>query len=113
MAQPPRSNPGSSSGSEPPLACITPSTVTCVMVVSFMVIQAPHSNIRVQVLHRSEPVRAPSSWLLSAGRAAVRSAREEPIKSLLHGATDAAYRGELARQGTAVGDGVRCSRPSD
>src|SRR5689334_4783538 len=36
-AQPPRSNPVRRSSSDaPPLPCITPSTVTCVMVVSFI-----------------------------------------------------------------------------
>src|SRR3954453_23241057 len=36
MAQPPRSNPFRRSSSDaPPFPCITPSTVTCVMVVSF------------------------------------------------------------------------------
>src|SRR5205814_3134894 len=38
MAHPPRSNPFlRSSADAPPFPCITPSTVTCVMVVSFMV----------------------------------------------------------------------------
>src|SRR5215217_7675389 len=38
MAHPPRSNPLLRSSSEaPPFPCITPSTVTCVMVVSFMI----------------------------------------------------------------------------
>jgi hypothetical protein len=37
MAHPPRSNPFLRSSSDaPPFPCITPSTVTCVMVVSFM-----------------------------------------------------------------------------
>src|SRR5262249_29598907 len=37
MAHPPRSNPFRRSSSDaPPFPCITPSTVTCVMVVSFM-----------------------------------------------------------------------------
>src|SRR5918994_5085474 len=39
MAHPPRSNPPLRSSSDaPPFPCITPSTVTCVMVVSFMVV---------------------------------------------------------------------------
>src|SRR6266545_3525362 len=43
MAHPPRSNPFLRSSSDaPPFPCITPSTVTCVMVVSFMV-AAPFS----------------------------------------------------------------------
>src|SRR5918996_36504 len=38
MAHPPRSNPPLRSSSDaPPFPCITPSTVTCVMVVSFIV----------------------------------------------------------------------------
>ena len=38
MAHPPRSNPFLRSSSDaPPFPCITPSTVTCVMVVSFMI----------------------------------------------------------------------------
>src|SRR5215204_6106119 len=37
-AQPPRSNPGSSSGLFPPFACITPSTVIWVLVISFMIV---------------------------------------------------------------------------
>src|SRR6266704_3630982 len=36
LAHPPRSNPGSRSGCRPPFPCITPSTETCVVVVSFM-----------------------------------------------------------------------------
>src|SRR5436309_13708305 len=43
MAQPPRSNPFLRSSSDaPPFPCITPSTVTCVIVLSFMV-AAPFS----------------------------------------------------------------------
>src|SRR5215218_5207934 len=39
MAQPPRSNPFLRSSSDaPPFPCITPSTVTCVTVVSFMIV---------------------------------------------------------------------------
>ena len=37
MAHPPRSNPPLRSSSDPPSPCITPSTVTIVVVVSFMV----------------------------------------------------------------------------
>src|SRR5690242_14308409 len=47
LAHPPRSIPGSSSSFRPPFACITPSTETCVLVVSFM-------------------VAAPSRWLFSS-----------------------------------------------
>src|SRR6266508_2419660 len=46
-AHPPRSNPFLRSSSDaPPFPCITPSTVTCVMVVSFMV-AAPFSLVTV------------------------------------------------------------------
>src|SRR3981189_838673 len=42
LAHPPRSNPPSRSGCRPPFPCITPSTETCVVVVSFMIV-APFS----------------------------------------------------------------------
>src|SRR5215218_5305154 len=42
LAHPPRSNPGSSFSSRPPFPCITPSTETCVLVVSF--IAAPEAK---------------------------------------------------------------------
>src|SRR5262245_15952675 len=41
MAHPSRSNPALRSSSDGPFACITPSTETCVVVVSFM-IEVPH-----------------------------------------------------------------------
>src|SRR6266478_5866852 len=44
-AHPPRSNTPRSSSSGPPGACITPSTETCVVVVSFMV--RPFSRVQV------------------------------------------------------------------
>src|SRR5438309_3220950 len=45
MAHPPRSNPPLRSSSDaPPFPCITPSTVTCVMVVSFTDLTPPRSH---------------------------------------------------------------------
>src|SRR6266487_1711299 len=61
MAHPPRSNPFLRSSSDaPPFPCITPSTVTCVMVVSFM-IAVPFSLGAPLVGGRSPLLRTPLS----------------------------------------------------
>src|SRR5688572_11219630 len=57
VTHPPRSNPPLRSSSGPPSPCITPSTVTIVKVVSFMV-AAPFSSVgvvRSDDPHRSQP----------------------------------------------------------
>src|SRR3954467_9328090 len=57
IAHPPRSNPFLRSSSDaPPFPCITPSTVTCVMVVSFM---GSSSSLVVVFLVMTAPRRGP------------------------------------------------------
>src|SRR5206468_1455960 len=60
VTHPPRSNPPLRSSSGPPSPCITPSTVTIVRVVSFMV-EVPFSFGRCSVPRRSD--RRPASGL--------------------------------------------------
>src|SRR5262249_38464593 len=60
MAQPPRSNPFPWSTSVGPFPCITPRTLTCVMVVSFMLVVPSSSSDLVDVspLLRQPPPRS-------------------------------------------------------
>src|SRR5918911_4389888 len=60
MAHPPRSNLPRSSSSGPPGPCITPSTETCVVVVSFMVV-VPFSLVWSS-FGRTGPHRSHRSW---------------------------------------------------
>src|SRR5829696_63090 len=64
MAHPPRSNPFLRSSSDaPPFPCITPSTVTCVMVVSFMIAvpfslgATPRGRPLTPATNTSDPIR--------------------------------------------------------
>src|SRR5215217_6532493 len=64
MAHPPRSNPFLRSSSDaPPFPCITPSTVTCVMVVSFMIAvpfslgATPRERPLTPATNTSDPIR--------------------------------------------------------
>src|ERR1700730_15121205 len=77
LADPPRSHPGSMSGSRPPFPCITPSTETCVVVVSFMIavpfsLRAPLVGGRSPLLRtplpRSDTASRMFSRLLTVGR---------------------------------------------
>src|SRR2546430_2686115 len=61
LAHPPRSNPTSSTLG-PPFACITPSTETCMVVVSFMIavpfsLGAPHGRPLTPATNASVPIR--------------------------------------------------------
>src|SRR5271169_3418943 len=59
MAHPPRSNPPLRSSSDPPGACITPSTETCIVVVSFMLPFCAQSSCVSRTVGSSSFVQSP------------------------------------------------------
>src|SRR5260370_18113357 len=80
LVHPPRSNTGSRTGCRPPFPCITPSTETCVVVVSFMIAVpfslgapprgrplTPATNTAAPIRHRLPDFFRSSHEVLGAG----------------------------------------------
>src|SRR5215217_7174549 len=91
-AQPPRSNPFVRSSSvEPPLPCITPSTVTCVMVVSFMIVLpplrgTPRGRPLTPATNMHGPIRHPLGDFLPSSIPCVLGAHRPPSLSCMRAA---------------------------
>src|SRR5438093_1699557 len=96
LAHPPRSIPGSCFSFRPPFACITPSTETCVLVVSFI----GHSSLLAEQVsgERGRTARPSAARLLSYNHMVVRRKAGEEKADLIFRALADRTRRDIVRQ---------------